>query len=264
MKKFTLIELLVVISIIGVLASILLPVVAGSRQKTMELKAKTDVTNLMSAISKYESAYGKLPIIMETDGKNVMSGFFVNSGKYKDSGERGRVSIEGYDVLTQSLSGVDIVKGTIIDGAEITFPLISDTTETKSEYKCFRALNPRKTPFLDVPNDFPKTGFVDPWGRRYVIIMDYEDSSLTTSDSKTYAGTKIRYAPYDKRIEHPAIALNGWNDSNATTKLGSIDSPTTVNTFVAVYCIGPNGVDDGGLGRNFAEACDDINSWSAL
>ncbi len=251
MKKFTLVELLVVISIIGVLAGILLPVVSGSRQRTMVLKAKTDITNLTSAINKYESAYGKLPIVMYNGA--VWSEFFDDS----EAGERGRLSNDGYDVLVQILSGIDIMEETIVgnDTDEIGYYEVNDSTDTNN--RIFLAVNPRKTQFLDVPNDFPETGFVDPWGNRYIIYFDYE-----LSDDEYEGLDDVEYAPYDKKIEHPVIVTSsGSVDSDY---LSTKSNSSIINSYVAVYSLGPNFTDEGGLGNDVYEGADDINSWSAL
>ena len=58
---FTLIELLVVIAIIGILAGILLPVLAGMKGKTKVKQAQVDIANLAAAIQHYESEYSRFP-----------------------------------------------------------------------------------------------------------------------------------------------------------------------------------------------------------
>ena len=103
MKKFTLVEILVVIAVIGILASLILPAVTGANQQTMRLKAKADVSNIMSAIVKYESTYGKLPILM--DGTKPNSKYFEDG----DEPKKGRLTKEGYYALIQALSGVDLL-----------------------------------------------------------------------------------------------------------------------------------------------------------
>ena len=58
---FTLIELLVVIAIIGILAGILLPVLAGMKGKAKVKQAQVDIANLATAIQHYESEYSRFP-----------------------------------------------------------------------------------------------------------------------------------------------------------------------------------------------------------
>lgn len=265
MKKFTLVEILVVIAVIGILASLILPAVTGANQQTMRLKAKADVSNIMSAIVKYESTYGKLPVLM--DGNKPNDDYFGNN----DAGKLGRLTREGYYALVQSLSGVDIASDNEIDldgdWTEINYPT-SDTDLRKAA----RAMNPRKTPFLDVPSDFPKNGFVDPWGNEYVIILDYEIDPPHTE----YEGTNnIAVSPYDKIIEHPALSANdgnavsGISENNGFLKLSGSSAqntgiPTVVRANVIVYSKGANNTDDGGLDVTVSNSFDDINSWSEL
>lgn len=272
MKKFTLVEILVVIAVIGILASLILPAVTGANQQTMRLKAKADVSNIMSAIVKYESTYGKLPVLM--DGNEPHKDYFAKDDSLENAGKLGRLSREGYYALIQSLSGVDIAKAEkeedkIIDEE---YTEINYTDSPNDWQKGARAMNPRKTPFLDVPQDFPKNGFVDPWGNEYVIILDYE----TDPPHDKYESTDIKVSAYDKIIEHPALsaksgnAIDGITANNGFLKLaGSSENtniPAVVRANVLVYSKGANGEDDGGLGMDVVEtnSFDDISSWSGL
>lgn len=58
---FTLIELLVVIAIIGILASMLLPALSRAKTAAKVASARTEMANLNSAISQYQSDYNVLP-----------------------------------------------------------------------------------------------------------------------------------------------------------------------------------------------------------
>ena len=270
MKKFTLVEILVVIAVIGILASLILPAVTGANQQTMRLKAKADVSNIMSAIVKYESTYGKLPVLM--DGNKPNDDYFEDN----NAGKLGRLTKEGYYALIQSLSGVDIasdneIKITEYKNLDSKWTEVNYPTTDSDLRKAVRAMNQRKTPFLDVPSDFPKNGFVDPWGNEYVIILDYEIDPPHTE----YKGTDILVSPYDKIIEHPALSaddgneINGISENNGFLKLAGSSAqdtgiPTVVRANVIVYSKGANNTDDGGLDVTVSNSFDDINSWSEL
>jgi len=60
-NAFTIVELLVVIAIIGILAGLLLPVLASAKTKGKITQAKMEVKNLASAISQYQSTYTVMP-----------------------------------------------------------------------------------------------------------------------------------------------------------------------------------------------------------
>jgi len=60
-NAFTLIELLVVIAIIGILAGLLFPAVNGAIDSARRAQAKNDVVQIATAITAYETEYGRLP-----------------------------------------------------------------------------------------------------------------------------------------------------------------------------------------------------------
>jgi prepilin-type N-terminal cleavage/methylation domain-containing protein len=65
-SAFTLIELLVVIAIIGILASLLFPAVQGALDSARKAQAKNDVVQIATAVTAYETEYGRLPTNVTT------------------------------------------------------------------------------------------------------------------------------------------------------------------------------------------------------
>jgi prepilin-type N-terminal cleavage/methylation domain-containing protein len=60
---FTLVELLVVIGIIGVLVSILLPVLAHINRKAKIMTARNEISELVESIKSYQAVYnGRFPV----------------------------------------------------------------------------------------------------------------------------------------------------------------------------------------------------------
>ncbi len=60
-RGFTLIELLIVIAIIGILMALLFPAVGSAIDAARKAQAKNDVTQIATAITAYETEYGRLP-----------------------------------------------------------------------------------------------------------------------------------------------------------------------------------------------------------
>ena len=59
---FTLVELLTVIAIIGILAAMLLPVLAAAKKQALKTKARTEINDLVTDIQAYDQAYGRFPV----------------------------------------------------------------------------------------------------------------------------------------------------------------------------------------------------------
>lgn len=74
-KNFTLIEMLIVIAIIGILVSLLMPVVDNIRTKASETEAKSEIQSIKTAIKSYEMTYGVLP----ADSENPDYSKLINS-----------------------------------------------------------------------------------------------------------------------------------------------------------------------------------------
>jgi prepilin-type N-terminal cleavage/methylation domain-containing protein len=84
-RAFTLIELLVVIAILGILMALLFPAVQGVLDSAKKVQAKNDVVQIATAVTVYETEYGRLPatnntpINVEGDVLRALMGSNANS-----------------------------------------------------------------------------------------------------------------------------------------------------------------------------------------
>lgn len=89
---FTLIEMLIVISIIAILAGLAFPAVNGAIHSARKAQAKSTVAQIAAAVSAYETEYGKLP---QLDDTNVDVAFInILTGQDTDENPRRIVFLE--------------------------------------------------------------------------------------------------------------------------------------------------------------------------
>jgi prepilin-type N-terminal cleavage/methylation domain-containing protein len=154
---FTLVELLVVIAIIGILAGLLLPVLAAAKTSALKNKAKIEEQGIVTAIEGYDSAYGRFPV-----SSGVQSAAGTNDFTYGGS----------------LLSGVNSTNNSEVVAILMdmqTYPGSGNPTINNNHVK-----NPQQTQFLNAhmsgDTSSPGVGtdliYRDPWGNPYVITMD--------------------------------------------------------------------------------------------
>ena len=80
---FTLIELLVVISIIAVLAGLAFPAVNGAMDSARKARAKSDVTQIATAVVAYEMEYGILPTVTVSNVDSSLIGTLTGNNTRK-------------------------------------------------------------------------------------------------------------------------------------------------------------------------------------
>jgi len=90
-RAFTLIELLIVIAIIGILMSLLFPDVNSAIDAARKAQAKNDVVQIATAVTAYETEYGRLPTNSATVSGDLLTAL---TGQNTTANPRGIVFLE--------------------------------------------------------------------------------------------------------------------------------------------------------------------------
>ncbi|MGA2246972.1 MAG: type II secretion system protein [Verrucomicrobiota bacterium] len=191
---FTLVELLTVIAIIGILAAMLLPVLATVTKHAKMMKARTEIRALVTAIEGYDQAYGRFPVSRTAQAAAATTGqangnYDFTYGGIFNGAFPGGAKVGAVGTVVQST-------GTILTNNEVIAILMDITNFAATGLPTVNnghQSNPQMTKFLNammsgwdpsVPNSGPPPGGVDntltyrdPWGNPYIISMDlnYDD-----------------------------------------------------------------------------------------
>ncbi len=217
-QTFTLVELLVVIGIIAILAGLVIPAVIRAQQQGRITQAKSDMANILLALKGVESTYNKM-----VNGDSSFDGETAKTDSAFPNciilGGGNDTSVDAYDCFIAELSVPNKVSTPNINKRKIKFldpsPKFDPTIEDYKENTDEAAKENRKHLWRD------------PWGNRYVIIIN----------------TQLK-----DEIPNPA------------------DTNKSLATKAIVYSYGPNGKDDGAKNILYdvgspTSTCDDIASW---
>ena len=264
---FTLIELLVVIAIIGILAGMTFPAVVKVKAKVKIKQAEVEISNLVGAITQYQSSYGRLPTSKTVS--DCAGTFDFTYGAYNVMDKEGKA----YDNALWFNEGS--VAGCMANNAEVIAILRDVVTYGTNWAYCNKygaqmmqhpnynhARNPRKEVFLNVkdsskvgtPSAVDSTGvYRDPWGNPYFISLDlnYDDYTVDWMYGRAQVGANKN---------NTQMGLNGL------VVVPEYLIPGTANAYgvrapVAVWSMGPDGKADPNIPANAGVNKDNILSW---
>jgi prepilin-type N-terminal cleavage/methylation domain-containing protein len=186
-RGFTLIELLVVIGIIAILAGILLPVIAGVKDKAKAATARSEMAQVITAINAYESEYSRPPAspTAESVGGDVTYGTVSPDPgsavlKDRDGMPLPRIQTPGFNgdnriIMCVIMNNTNAAPGIAVRGNPNLFGARNP--------RKLSSFNPRESrgagvPGLDIDPDSDGYGvFRDPWGNPYIITIDMNDDN---------------------------------------------------------------------------------------
>ena len=214
--NFTLTELLVTIGIIIILAGLAIPAVLVAQQKGRVTAAKADMNAILTALKGVEGTYHKM-----VNGGTSAKFANKSAAKYPATGSVG-IRLGGTDAA-------DAYDNFIV---ELSDPSHADLINGSGKF--IGNINRRKIKFLDPKSDYDPSETIavnsengnlwrDPWGNRYVLIINTD-----------FSGKLPR--PYD---------TNKFLAANAI-----------------MYSFGPDGEDNSGQSTDYDDNDgDDICSW---
>ena len=184
---FTLVEMLVVIAIIGILAAILLPVLARAKIAAQKKQAAMEISQIVGAIQQYDSVYGRFPVSAAAQNQAVLNASaglnpdVTYGGVIQTPNPPGTMSVGTYVTANNAILTNNEVIAILMD--LVKFPNDTPVVVNASHQK-----NPQQTIFLNAKMSgydpdplkhlLPEGGvditgvYRDPWGNPYVISMD--------------------------------------------------------------------------------------------
>jgi prepilin-type N-terminal cleavage/methylation domain-containing protein len=243
---FTLIELLVVIAFIAILAGMLLPALGAVKTKVLKGRAKTEMQNIGTALSTYETTYSRLPLL-----PNIVSGvndvtFGLSQAEIAPLNTTGATNAYSPPVANGNSNLVAVLMD------EVNFKNGNYTVNTN------HVLNPQRTAILNpkITSDTTGSGvgpdgeYRDPWGKSYIISLDY---SLNDRCRDVIYSRQIVTAPGGG-----TVGANGLNNPDVATTANAFE----FNGKFLIWSKGPDGKFAIGSAHDKGDNRDNVLGWT--
>jgi prepilin-type N-terminal cleavage/methylation domain-containing protein len=243
---FTIVELLVVIAIIGILAALILPVLAAARRHALITKAKTEITPIVGAIEQYDSVYGHFPVSSQDQSSAGTNDFTYGGKNFNADG-----SVSWIMGVTNNAGVIAILQdATNYPNGQPT-PNMSHVRNTQQAIY-LNAIPSGYDP--SQPNPQPQGGvdingvYRDPWGSPYIISLDLNNDGL------------CRDSFYSQKSVSQQNGQTGFNGLFNPDAGGNSDN-FEFHGKVMVWSAGPDRLIDTNSPANQGANKDNILSW---